>query len=75
MLYIYIYIYIYILYIYKWRNINTSEILLDCAFGLMYVWVPLAALLVNFLGKNLFLNGKAMFIFEISWFATSINFG
>ena len=28
------------------------------------VWVPLAALSVNFLGKYKFLNGKEMFIFE-----------
>ena len=28
------------------------------------VWVPLAGLLVNFLGKYLFFNRKAMFIFR-----------
>ena len=28
------------------------------------VWVPLTALSVSFLGKNLLLDGKAMFIFE-----------
>ena len=57
-LYIYIYIYVYIyIYIYMYVYINATILA-------QRVWVHLVALSVNVLWKYLFLNGKAMLIFE-----------
>ena len=73
--YINIYIYIYIIYINLFINfinfyisyisIYTIKFRFSTDLHLWFdVWVPLAACSVNFLGKYLFLNRKAMFISE-----------